>query len=122
MTETLTAAEYRKQASKPKRSKYGNRKVVIDGRKYDSNREAEYCEGLIVCEKAGAISGLEFQRRFPLLGPKGELIATYIADACFIDTEGKFRCQDVKGVITKEFRLKRKMMRALLGIEVEIVK
>lgn len=122
MSETISLTEARKLLKPKSKSKYGNRKTVVDGRKYDSAREAAYCEGLIKLEKAGEISGLVFQRRFALLGPTGELMATYIADACFIDHEGRFRCQDVKGFVTREFKLKKKMMRALLGIEVEIIK
>jgi len=120
---TISAAEARELLGKQKRSKYRNKPVVIDGRRYASEREAAYCENLILLEKAGKIGGLEFQKRFPLLGPKGAVICTYVADACFWDHEqDRFRVIDVKGYETKEFKLKRKMMRALKGIEVEVVR
>lgn len=120
----MSAAEYRSQSGSPaKPRKYRNKPVVIDGRRYDSKREAAYCEDLIRLETAGKIGGLEFQKRFPLLGPKGELICTYVADAVFWDHEqDRFRVIDVKGVETDVFKLKRKMMRALKGIEIEVVK
>lgn len=124
MSTTLTAAEARQLGiSAPKQSKYRNKPVVIDGRRYASKREAAYCENLILLEKAGKIGGLEFQKRFPLLGPKGEVICTYVADAVFWDHEqDRFRVIDVKGVETDVFKLKRKMMRALKGIDVEVVR
>ncbi|MHA6684474.1 DUF1064 domain-containing protein [Mesorhizobium sp. A556] len=123
-TSHLTAAEYLSQSGSPaKPRKYRNTPVVIDGRRYDSKREAAYCESLIQLEKAGKIGGLELQKRFPLLGPKGEVICVYIADAAFWDHEqDRFRVIDVKGVETDVFKLKRKMMRALKGIEIEVVK
>lgn len=118
-----SAAEYRSRQREPKPRKYRNEPVVIDGRRYDSKREAAYCENLILMEKAGKIGGLELQKRFPLLGPKGELICTYIADAVFWDHEqDRLRVVDVKGVETKEFRLKKRLMWALKRIEVEVVR
>lgn len=121
--ERMSAAEYRSRQREPKPRKYRNEPVVIDGRRYDSKREAAYCENLILMEKAGKIGGLELQKRFPLLGPKGELICTYIADAVFWDHEqDRFRVIDVKGVETKEFRLKKRLMWALKRIEVEVVR
>lgn len=121
--ERMSAAEYRSRQREPKPRKYRNEPVVIDGRRYDSKREAAYCENLIMMEKAGKIGGLELQKRFPLLGPKGELICTYIADAVFWDHEqDRLRVVDVKGVETKEFRLKKRLMWALKSIEIEVVR
>jgi len=123
MTERMTAAEFQAQAAKPKRAKYGNRKTVIDGITFDSKAEGDYYAALKIREKAGEVSAVEMQRPFKMLGPKGELIATYKADFAFWDhVEDRFRVIDVKGYVTREFRLKRKMMKALLGIDVEVVK
>ena len=119
---TMTAAQYRAHGTKPK-NKFNAKKVTVDGRTYDSKAEARYCEHLIQREKAGEIGGLEFQKRFQVLGPKGELICTYIADAAFWDhKEDRFRVVDIKGVVTPVFRLKSKLVRAFLGINVEVVK
>lgn len=106
----------------PKRSKYGNKRVTVNGRTYASEAEARHCEALILLEQAGKIGGLELQKRFQVLGPKGELVCTYVADAAYWDHEhDRFRVIDVKGVETKEFRLKRKLVKAFLGIEIEVV-
>lgn len=122
--ESISAAAWRAQKAQPKaKRKYRNEPVVVDGRRYDSKREAAYCENLILLEKAGKIGGLEFQRRFQLLGPKGEVICVYVADACFWDHEqDRFRVIDVKGVETAVFKLKRKLMHAIKGIDVEVVR
>lgn len=122
--ERMSAAEARAQlAPAAKLSKYRNKAVTVQGRRYASKREAKYCENLIRLEKAGKIGGLELQRRFQILGPKGELICVYVADAAFWDHEqDRFRVIDVKGVETDVFKIKRNLMRALNGIDVEVVR
>ncbi len=92
-------------------SKYKNIKTVTsDGIKHDSIKEANrWCE-LKLLERAGMIQDLQRQVKFELL-PKqdGERAVSYIAD--FVYTEnGKRVVEDVKGVKTKEYRLKKKMM------------
>lgn len=123
MTINLTKEEARALLAKPKRTKYGNKKVMLDGIRFDSKREAEYYAALKLREKAGEVIGVELQRPFALLGNNGMLIATYKADFCFWDNVAdRFRVIDVKGVETKDFKLKKKMMLGLLGINVEVVK
>lgn len=120
---TISRQEAQALLTKPKRSKYGNKKVMIDGILFDSKREGDYYAELKLREKAGEVVGVEMQRPFALLGSAGLLMATYKADFCFWDNVAdRFRCIDVKGFATKEFKLKRKMMKGLLGIDVEIVK
>ena len=122
--ERMSAAEARAQlAPAAKLSKYRNKAVTVQGRRYASIKEAEHCEKLIQLEKAGKIGGLELQRRFQILGPKGELICVYVADAAFWDHEqDRFRVIDVKGVETDVFKIKRKLMRAFNGIDVEVIR
>lgn len=120
MNERISAAEFRKATGK--RSKYGNRKVVVDGITFDSKREADYYAELKIRERAGEVDDIRLQEPF-VLAFQGCLICTYRADFTFYDRrERRQRVVDTKGFITPEFRLKAKMMRALLGIEVEIVK
>lgn len=123
--ERMSAAEARAQlapAAKP--SKYRNTPVTVDGIRFDSKREAAYYSELKIREKAGEVGGVELQRPFKLLGPKGELIATYRADFAFYDfKQDRFRVIDVKGAPeTAVFRLKKRLMRALNGIDVEVVR
>lgn len=108
---------------KPARNKYGAKKTVLDGIRFDSKAEANFYATLKLREKAGEVSGVELQRPFALIGPDGEVITTYRSDFAFWDhIEDRFRVVDVKGVETDVFKLKRKMMRSMLGIEVEVVK
>lgn len=124
MTETLSRAEGRALlANKPKRNKYGNKRVVVDGIRFDSKREAAYYGELQQRALAGEVSAVELQTPFALVGPDGLLLTTYKADFCFWDhREDRFRVIDVKGVETKEFRIKKRLMKSLKGIDVEVVK
>lgn len=116
----MSAAEFRQTA---KTNKYGAKKTVLDGIRFDSKAEATYYAKLKQREKAGEVGGVELQRPFVILGPKGELITTYKADFAFWDfKEDRFRVIDVKGVETQVFRLKRKLVKAYLGIDVELAK
>ena len=49
-----------------KRSKYNSRKVVVDGHKFDSEREAMRYRALKKMEQEGKIAQLELQPRFEL--------------------------------------------------------
>ena len=98
-----------------KESKYRNVKTVVDGIKFDSKKEANrYCE-LLILERAGWIKDLKIHPRFTLLpayekkGVKYRSLV-YIADFSYYDTREKNNIvEDVKGYITKEFKLKQKM-------------
>ena len=54
-------------AQKPKKSKYGNRKVVCDGIKFDSEREAARFGELKVLRAMGKIRDLRLQANFTLV-------------------------------------------------------
>ena len=103
----------------PWKSKYRNQPVITDEGRFASKKEyARWCV-LKLREKAGEISKLERQVRFRLEINQIH-ICDYVADAVFF--EGQRRVvEDVKGVITPEFRLKAKLMKAILNIEVETV-
>lgn len=98
--------------------KYHNKKIVIDGIKFDSKLEAERYLQLKEWEKAGRITGLELQPCFDLVpafeknGKKWRKM-TYIADFQYFScAEGKCIVEDVKGsekVLTDVFRLKQKL-------------
>lgn len=95
-------------------NKYHNLKTTIDGIKFDSKREAERYAELKLMEKAKLISNLKLQPKFLLQGTfrykdKTEKSITYIADFMYIDSSGNTVVEDVKGVETKEFKVKRKM-------------
>jgi hypothetical protein len=104
----------------PVKSKYGAKKTVFNGRKYDSAKEAKHAEELQLLLKAKEISELQEQVRFQLV-VNDELICAYIADFTYWKG-GKFTVSDVKGMRKGQayqmFRLKAKLMKAIYGIEV----
>ncbi len=103
----------------PKKSKYRNQKVTIDGIVFDSKREsARYIE-LRMLLKAGAISDLKCQVPYEL-NPGGTHSLKYIADFEYI-LDGKLITEDVKGYRTREYKKKAKLMREVHGIEIREV-
>ena len=106
----------------PARAKYGNKKVEIDGKKFDSKAEgARYVE-LKRLQEGGVISGLKTQEEFAL-PVNGALICKYRADFCYVDSDGNRVVEDVKGgPVTPVYTLKKKLMKAIHGIEIKEVR
>jgi len=107
------------------RPKYGNKKVIIQGIKFDSKWEGEHYLYLKSLERAGTIKDLELQVRFNLM-VNDQKICAYIADFCYKreDKDGVWHdiVDDAKGVETPEFKLKKKLMKACLGIDIILSK
>ena len=96
-------------------SKYRAKKTVVDGIEFDSKREADrYCE-LKLLEKAKEIRDLELQPRFLLQDKFKDKQGNthrkieYVADFLYIDKLGRNIVEDVKGVLTDVYKLKKKM-------------
>lgn len=96
-------------------SKYNAKKTIVDGHPFDSKREAErYCE-LKLFLKAGEIRNLELQPRFLLQEgfiDKNEIKhkkIEYVADFFYIDKQGRNVVEDVKGVLTDVYKIKKKI-------------
>jgi hypothetical protein len=125
MTERMTAEEFRaiRESDLTERpSKYRNKKTTVDGIKFDSKREAQFYSSLKQLERAGQVSQIELQKRYPL-SVNGHAVCSYLADFAFHDAiQGRYRVVDIKGVLTKDFSIKRKLMRAIHGIEVEVIR
>lgn len=102
-------------------SKYKNRKTVVDGITFDSQKEAARWQELRLLERGGLITDLRLQVPFELI-PKqpGERAVNYIAD--FVYTEnGETVVEDAKGVRTQAYVLKRKLMLERHGIRIREV-
>jgi hypothetical protein len=104
--------------------KFRNVPTVANGRRYDSTREAERAQELILLEKAGLITDLVLDKRklrYSLM-VNGQKIGTYTADSSYMEN-GKLVVEDVKSKPTKtrEYRRNKKWMRALYGIEIREV-
>lgn len=110
-------AKLGKASPKPKRSKFGNKSAVVNGIKFHSRKEATRYKILIALEGAGAIQDLKLQPRFRLK-VNGEIICTYVADFQYVQC-GKTIVEDVKGFRTREYILKKKLVKALLGISIK---
>lgn len=108
--------------------KYGNTKVVDGGIKFDSKAEHKRWQYLVMLQKAREISDLRLQVRFELIpaqvAPSGkkERATVYIADFAYVTSAGARIVEDVKGCVTPEFRLKRKLMLHVFGIEVKEIR
>ena len=104
-----------------KAPKYLNRKTVVDGITFDSAKEARRYGELKLLERAGQITGLEIQPSFRLV-VNNCLICTYRADFRYTtDTphvRGLVVVEDVKGIKTPVYRLKKKLMLAIHGVEI----
>lgn len=96
-------------------AKYNNKKVTYDGIKFDSIREKNRYIELKLLERAGEIKDLKLQPIFELQPKykKGKNIRSsikYIADFQYFDIrENKTVIEDVKGVRTPVYNLKKKI-------------
>jgi len=121
-------------------SKYHSKKITVDGETFDSKKEYRRYRELLLLEKAGEISNLQRQvkfllipsqyEHFPRYGKNGKELTpgkrliekevSYYAD--FVYTEnGRDVVEDVKGVKTPEYILKRKMLLHIHGIRIREV-
>ena len=117
------------------RNKYHNQKYSADGEVFDSKKEFQRWQELKILEKAGEISELRRQVPFELLpvqrepdkiGPRGgrkpgrviEREAVYIADFVYKDADGREVIEDCKGMRTKDYILKRKLLLFRFGIRI----
>jgi hypothetical protein len=121
------------------RAKYGNKKVTQDGITFDSKKERHWYFNLSALQKAGEISDLRLQVPYELIPAIYETeekqlktkvkqvprcvqrAVRYVADFVYKDKDGNEVVVDAKGVRTKEYILKKKMMRAFLGITIKEV-
>jgi hypothetical protein len=102
----------------PVTSKYKNRKTEVDGITFDSKREAARYSTLKLLQRAGHIRDLELQPVFPIV-INGVKICKYKADFQYFDiTAGKQIVEDCKGFATREYKLKKKLVRAVFGVEI----
>lgn len=116
-------------------SKYRAKKVVVDGITFDSKKEGMYYLKLKEMEKKGEISNLRLQVPYELLPAlyhdevvhlktKDKVVRKliqravhYVADFVY-EKDGKDIVVDTKGMRLSDYKLKKKMMRAILGIEI----
>ena len=99
--------------------KYHAKETLVDGIKFPSKLEATRYVELKTMARAGIISEFRHWVTYKLY-VHDLLICKYIADFVYLDEAGATVVEDAKGVITPEFRLKKKLMWACLGIDVKL--
>lgn len=120
--------------SKPK---YGNTKITYGNETFDSKKELNRYFELQLLQKGNAISNLQRQVEFELIPNQYQTIdrtlksgkikqeqkllerkCSYIADFVYVDNNGNTIVEDVKGIRTKEYVIKRKLMLFKYGIKI----
>lgn len=96
---------------RPKPNKYRAKRAFVDGIGFASKLEAKRYGELKLLERAGEITQLQLQPRFPI-EINGKLICTYVGDFLYRTTQGSV-LEDTKGHKTPEYKLKKKLVEAI---------
>ena len=96
------------------KSKYGNKKTIVNGEKFDSLAESRYYLILLDKKKKGEIKDFELQPSFtlqPSFKKNGvtHRAITYKADFKVIHNDNRIEIIDVKGMKTEVFKIKQKL-------------
>ncbi|MEG1074908.1 MAG: DUF1064 domain-containing protein [Ruthenibacterium sp.] len=94
-------------------SKYNSQKVTYNGINFESKKECGRYRELLLLERAGKIQNLMLQPRYTLqeaFRRNGKAIRKieYVADFCYC-ADGKSIVEDVKGMKTDVYKLKKKL-------------
>ncbi len=94
----------------------GAQRTTVDGETFHSKREARRYQDLRLLERAGEITNLQRQVRFPIK-INGELVTTYVSDFTY-EQDGKVVVEDSKGWRTDMYKLKKILVKASYGIDI----
>lgn len=97
-------------------SEAGKERRTRHGILFDSIKEANRYDDLLLMQRCGEIEYLERQVKFRLV-VEGELIGTYVADFVYKEN-GKQVVEDSKGFRTATYRMKYKLMKAIHKIKI----
>jgi hypothetical protein len=112
-----------------KKHKYGAEKAVLDGITFDSKKEGSRYQALKIMASAGIIKDLTLQPEWDLR-VNDQRICIYKADFLYYRKQIRgyeYRgpdvfdgpiVEDVKGIKTPVYRLKKKLMSAVYGIQI----
>ena len=107
-------------------NKYKNQRIIDGGEVFDSQKEYIRYRELLLLQRAGHITDLKRQMPFVLVpvqkidGKIVERACSYIADFVYQEN-GKTVVEDTKGVRTKDYIIKRKLMLYVHGIRIREV-
>ncbi len=102
---------------KPKESKFKNQPTYVDNLRFASKKEATYYIQLKLAKAMGQIRGFARQVSIPLPSGKRRMIIDFVV----FELDGRIRWVDTKGVITKDWAVKKDELEASLGIQIETV-
>lgn len=106
----------------PRSNKYHAEPCEIDGVRFASKAEGRRYRILQTLARAGAIADLRLQVRFPLV-VNGHPIGRYTADFVYTDlATGQTVVEDVKGAASRDYILRKKLMKALHGIDIQEIR
>jgi hypothetical protein len=99
-------------------TKYHNIRTEHNGIQFDSRKEGHRYQELLLLQRAGDIQDLELQPRYDLI-VNGHKCGFYKGDFRYKDVAtGLTIVEDVKGVRTAVYMLKKKLVKALYGVEI----
>lgn len=110
---------FKKTSNLKLKSKYGNKPTKVSEGTADSKGEAKRFEDLKLLQLAGEIKNLKFHPKFDI-EINGVKICSYEADSSYYDLRRLAHIvEDAKGCRTEAFKLKKRLMLAIHGIDVE---
>lgn len=101
------------RAPATKKSKYGNKKTVVDDITFDSKKEADYYCELKLLKRTGRV--IMFLMQVPFYLPGG---VVYKADFMVFYDDGLVDVVDTKGVRTPVYIMKKKQVEALYPVTI----
>ena len=95
-------------------NKYHNSRFTVNGKTFDSKKEAKRYSELVDLAGHGVITDFKTQVKFELI-PKqdGKRACSYIADFVYRDAENNLVVEDVKGskkTLSDSYKIKKKLM------------
>lgn len=100
-----------------RRQKYSAKAVEVDGMRFDSKKEAKRYVDLTRLRAAGVVSHFLRQVPFHLPGK-----TRFVCDFVVFWSDGRVTYEDVKGIQTETFRLKKRQVEELYPVEIEVRK
>ncbi len=102
-----------------KKQKYNNKKTLVDGITFDSVKESNRYKELCILQKAGVVCDLRLQVQFQIIGLNRGKKGHYVADFVYLHREDGYVVEDVKGMKTDTYKLKKKLMKDLWNIDIK---
>jgi len=127
----MSGAQHAPRGAYRRRPKYAALPTVMNGFRFASKAESRRYAELLLLGAAGEIRNLELQPRFPLI-VGGERVGVYVGDFRYDERTSDSRSmwmqewrdvvEDVKGVKTPVYRLKKRIFEAQYGIPIRETK